>query len=404
MDLRNPKITFIVVTNIILMLLVGGTFFTLNRNKKMAMNPPIQNLPSQPQNPPKPEFLNIEQGIQSITEKENYDHVEWLANDLREGRMSGKRGNVDSGNYIAKEFESYGLEVSKQKFQIQRMNPGPKNEQGDNFTENIIGKLQGKSSHQIIVGAHMDHIGYGPSMSRSKARNQIHNGADDNASGTAAVLEIAEAFSQLEQPNHTILFICFSAEEMGLIGSRYYVSKLSETDRSNIDLMVNLDMIGWLKGQTNLTISGIREIPTLVSIVEKLDEKYSFTARAGSSGSGGSDHAPFGNVGIPYAFFHTGLHDHYHTPTDDTDKIDFKGLNEVTRFAFEMITEFDKEKLVRLHNVSYPNLNETIHDHGHESVTFPINESYNDSIDERTDGRNDENNATNYQPRISTHD
>jgi len=382
MDLRNPKIVFFIVLNVVLLLLVGGAVFVWSTHdeqpqQQQQQQPIFQQQPGLPQQqqqqqqPQQQQSLSREQAIQSITEEECFDMLGWLADDAREGRMSGKRGNVVSAEYIEKEFKSYGLEVTTQRFNIRRMNPGPKNETGDDFTENIIGILRGKSSRQIIIGAHMDHIGYGPQMSRSKAKDQIHNGADDNASGTTVVLELAEAFSQMEQPNHTIVFICFSAEEMGLIGSRHYVSELSKTDKSNIDLMVNFDMVGWLKGQTTLTVSGIREIPQLVSICEQLDDKYPFTARAGSSGSGGSDHAPFGNAGIPYAFFHTGLHDHYHTPTDDTDRIDFKGIAQVAKFAFEMILDFDKAQLVRKYNVDYPVLNDTIHDHGHPDVSFP---------------------------------
>lgn len=379
MDLRNPKVVIAIAINVVLLMLVAGAAFLWTGNAQPPMQPPaVPTLPGEelPLPPQQPQELNREQAVQTITEQECYEMLAWLAHDDREGRMSGKRGNVISAEYIAKEFKEYGLKVKMQRFKIRRMNPGPKNEQGNDYTDNIIGILPGKSKRQIIIGAHMDHIGYGPSMSRSRSRNQIHNGADDNASGTAVIMEIAEAFSKMPTPNHTLVFVAFSGEEMGLIGSRHYVSELSRSERQNIDLMVNFDMVGWLKGQRSITVSGIREIPELVTIVEGLDDDYPFTARAGGSSSGGSDHAPFGNAGIPYAFFHTGGHDHYHTPTDDTERIDFKGLTQIARFAFEMIAQFDEAQLVRRYNVSYPHMNDTIHDHGHPEVRFPTHEDY----------------------------
>jgi Zn-dependent M28 family amino/carboxypeptidase len=285
--------------------------------------------------------------------------------------MSGKRGNISAAKFIKEKFESFGLKTSLQKFKIRRMNPGPKNEIGDDFTHNIIGVLEGKTERQIVIGAHMDHIGYGPSMSRSR-RISIHNGADDNASGTTAVLEIAEAFCKMDKPNHTLVFICFSAEEMGLIGSRYYVKDLKQEERTNIDLMINFDMIGYLKGDKDLIITGAREVPNLSNIINNIDRNYPFDAHPARGGGGGSDHASFGNADIPYAFFHTGTHPYYHTPDDDTRRIDFKGLYLVSKFAFEVANEFDKSS-TNTRRVSYPFMND-VHDHGEDhryKIKFP---------------------------------
>jgi hypothetical protein len=369
----NFGIKLVLLINICLLGLIIWTQIpdktTPNEDPLIHLTDPIEKV-----DPPleEPKLLDQASAKETITADDCYEKLGWLADDAREGRMSGKRGNVDSANYIADNFDSLGFEVLKQRFSIRRMNPGPKNERGDDFTENIIGILKGKSDRQIIIGAHMDHIGYGPQMSRVRTFGQIHNGADDNASGTASVMEIAEAFSKMEQPNHTLVFICFSGEEMGLLGSRHYVSELSQSERDNIDLMVNFDMVGWLKDQTSIKISGISRNSSLVDIVESLDDNYDFTAQTNSSASGGSDHAPFGNAGVPFAFFHTGGHAHYHTPTDDVDRIDFEGMAALTQFAFEMINEFDDAQLVRKAAVTYPHLNDTVHDHGHPEVPFPI--------------------------------
>lgn len=342
-------------------------FSKKNSNKNDSIN--IETLP-----PEIPKFLNREEAKSTITDKDGREFLNWLADDAREGRMSGKKGNIQSADWIESKFKSYNLQTIRQKFNIQNLNPGPNNEIGTGYTENIIGIIAGKSDRQIIIGGHMDHIGYGPSMSRSRTRNEIHNGADDNASGTTSVIELAEAFSKMEKPNHTLVFICFSAEELGLIGSRYYVSKLSKDDKNKIDLMVNFDMVGWLKQQKSIKLSGVQRIPELLNIISTLNNKYPFSVIAGNDSSGGSDHAPFGNAGIPYAFFHTGLHDHYHKPSDDVDKIDFEGLTLINQFAFEMIDLFDKSDLHRVSSIDYPELNETIHDHGHNEVPFPRNQ------------------------------
>ena len=316
-------------------------------------------------------FLTLEKAKETIKESEIKEILTWLAHDEREGRMSGKQGNISAAKFIKEKFESLGLKTSLQKFKIRRMNPGPKNEVGDDFTHNIIGVLEGKTNRQIVIGAHMDHIGYGPSMSRSR-RIAVHNGADDNASGTTAVLEIAEAFCKMDKPNHTLVFICFSAEEMGLIGSRYYVNNLKQEEKTNIDLMINFDMIGYLKGNEDLIITGAREVPNLSDIINNIERNYPFDAHPARGGGGGSDHASFGNANVPYAFFHTGTHRYYHTPDDDSHRIDFKGLCLVSKFAFEVVNEFDKSS-TNTRRVSYPLMND-VHDHGEEhryKIRFP---------------------------------
>jgi len=365
------------LATLILVAIVNCAVVAFVVTNKTAPQPIIQQsfvtppVPTQPiAEPPK---ANTEQAKNTISESDLRKHISWLAHDAREGRMSGKRGNIVSADYIADHFNSLGLQVTRQKFPIKRTNPGPNNETGDDFTHNIIGVLPGRTSRTIIIGGHMDHIGYGPEYSR-QGGGQIHNGADDNASGTGSVMEVAEAFTKMEKLNHTLVFICFSAEEMGLIGSRYFVKQLTEEEKSNIDLMVNFDMVGYLKDQKTNEIYGIKDIPEVNAIVGRLTTKYPIRFSAGEAGSGGSDHAPFGNAGIPYAFFHTGLHAHYHKPSDDVERLDFKGQELVTKFAFEMVDEFDKINLVRKAAFSYPTLNEEFHDHGHsEEHHHPTN-------------------------------
>ena len=166
--------------------------------------------------------LTLTEALETITEEECEEYVFKLADDKWEGRMSGKAGNVAAAEWIKQYHESNGLKTEYQRFDIRRLNPGPNNETGDNYTQNIFAWIEGENPNEIVVlGAHMDHIGYGPSMSRSRTM-AIHPGADDNASGTAVIMEIAEALSKMEKPKRTIVIQHYSGEEMGLIGSRYY--------------------------------------------------------------------------------------------------------------------------------------------------------------------------------------
>jgi len=308
-------------------------------------------------------FLTITEAKETINREQMKEILWFLASDELEGRMSGKKGNITAAEFIFGKFKSFGLKPQYQKFKIRRLNSGPKNEHGNDYTSNIIGILEGKTNQAIIIGAHMDHIGYGPSMSRDPHRREIHNGADDNASGSTIVLELAKAFSQMKKPRHTLIFICFSAEEMGLIGSKYYVAHPIFSLDDTV-LMVNFDMVGYWRNSRFLSAYGAFQIPLITEIVRDLESKYPFRVD-GTSGSGGSDHAVFGNRGIPYVFFHTGLHPYYHTPDDDAYRIDYSGLNLVAKFAFEMIYEYDQKtsdgKKVSLDKGLH--LDE-IHDHG----------------------------------------
>lgn len=308
--------------------------------------------------------------LDSITLKELKEDLYYLASDELEGRMSGKKGNITAADFIKKHFEKLGIQCEYQKFPIKRMNPGPKNETGDNFTQNIIGWIEGENPNEIVViGAHMDHIGYGPAMARDRQIG-VHNGADDNASGTVALLEIAEAFSfNKEKLKRTIAFQAYSAEEMGLIGSRYYCDHpILPKNNPNINkhvAMVNMDMIGYLghgkyfagffEGESSIDLS---------KIINQLNEKYNFAKNITSRGSGGSDHASFYNKRIPIAFLHTGLHDYYHTTKDDPDRINYSGMEQITKYAYELIYQIcQAESTPKFNHTTYKAMPYT-HDHG----------------------------------------
>lgn len=296
----------------------------------------------EPNKPEKP--ATYEEALAAISESELKQHIEHLCSPELEGRMSGKKGNIQAAEYIKKIYESYGLQATYHKFSISRMNPGPNKENGDDFTQNVYAWMDGNDpklkDEVVVVGAHMDHIGYGPSMSQWGG-GKIHPGADDNASGTVALLQIAKACSKLKGQNkRTIVFMSFSGEEMGLIGSKYYCNNpifpKSGPSMSKHVFMVNMDMVGRLgKARTY----GEEETDTsadISAIINNLGKKYSFARTITGRSGGGSDHASFYNKRVPVACLHTGMHGQYHTPSDTTDRINFAGIQSVACYAFEL--------------------------------------------------------------------
>ena len=196
----------------------------------------------------------------------------------------------------------------------------------ERYANNVIGYLDNKAQKTIVFGAHFDHLGYGEdgnSMLRTKEK-LIHNGADDNASGTAVLIELAKNLKKERIKDYNFLFIAFSGEELGLLGSKYF------TDHPTIDLekvsyMVNMDMVGRLNDSLKtLTIGGVGTSPIWGDLLP-YKNKSNITIKIDSSGTGPSDHTSFYRKNIPVLFFFTGLHTDYHKPSDDYTSINFNG-------------------------------------------------------------------------------
>jgi hypothetical protein len=295
----------------------------------------------QPVTPPK---MALTDALASITEKDAKEVVYYLADDAREGRMSGKKGNREAAAWIKARFDSYGFTTEYQPFAINAgMNQGPNREVGQPVTNNVIATLPGKTDRVIVVASHLDHVGYGPQMALDRTIG-IHPGADDNASGCAGVLEVAEAVSKMEKLEHTIVCICFSGEEMGLIGSTHYVRGLGQAGLSKIDLMINFDMIGRMTDQKTIQAIGTRQNQFLMKQFPELEKKYGVSVRPTTGdGDDNSDHAPFRHAGVPVCFFFTGLHNNYHRVSDTADKINYDGLASVAKLGLEVLASSDKE-------------------------------------------------------------
>ena len=199
---------------------------------------------------------------------------------------------------------------------------------------NVIGYLDNGAERTVVLGAHYDHLGYGEdnnSMLRT-GEKAIHNGADDNASGTAALIELARILKTAKQKNSNYVFIAFSAEELGLNGSKYFIEH-STIDFSKVNYMINMDMVGRLNDSSQtVTIGGFGTSPQWSSLINTTDKKNPFNIRIDSSGTGPSDHTSFYRKDIPVLFFFTGLHTDYHKPGDDSDKINYIGETKIINY------------------------------------------------------------------------
>lgn len=208
---------------------------------------------------------------------------------------------------------------------------------------NVVGILPGGdpvlASEAVVIGAHYDHVGLGHFGARGGAadRGQIHNGADDNASGTAALLELARAFGRpgAPKPRRTLVFVAFTGEELGCLGSRHYVAHPAWPLEKTV-AMINMDMVGRSNGQ--LTVGGVGTGSGLKALVEKAAEGSGLELAFGESGFAPSDNAPFCEKKVPALFFFTRMHADYHRPTDDVEKIDAAGLEAVTGIVFRAAT------------------------------------------------------------------
>ncbi len=207
-------------------------------------------------------------------------------------------------------------------------------------TSNIIGIVEGRGAlaeETIVIGAHYDHLGMGNYGSRSRdAGKAIHNGADDNATGTAAVMELARRFAKDTQtPARRIVFVCFSAEELGLVGSRHYVENPVVPVEQTV-AMINFDMIGYLRDDS-LLMFGWNTAKDFDQMLTDANKDVGLTLVKPPAGFGGSDHLAFNAVKIPNIFFNTGLEGVYHTPDDDFEAINVPGATRVIDFCEEFV-------------------------------------------------------------------
>lgn len=281
-------------------------------------------------------------GIQILRKDINY-----LASDELEGRETGTRGGEKASLYLAERFEEIGLEPKGTEGYFQEYsfspprNPHAARREDDTVkidSRNVIGYMDNRAKNTIILGAHFDHLGYGDENSLYRGDSAVHNGADDNASGVAALLLLAQTLKGRNLHNN-YLFIAFSGEEKGLFGSNYF-SKNPTIDLETANYMLNMDMVGRLNEENALAINGVGTSPAFIEVLENIgiDTLKILTSE---SGIGPSDHTSFYLKDIPVLHFFTGQHEDYHRPSDDADKINYEGLYVVTAYIDSVITRLD---------------------------------------------------------------
>ncbi|OFX34165.1 MAG: hypothetical protein A2X08_03700 [Bacteroidetes bacterium GWA2_32_17] len=269
-----------------------------------------------------------------------------LASDSMLGRAAGSEGEERAENYLVSYYKKIGLValndsyIKKFKF--------PKDSTHTASAMNVIGMLDNKAPSTIVIGAHYDHIGMGGPKSRSLTSNKIHNGADDNASGVAMMLMLAEHLKKSKIKNQksdkfNYLFIAFSAHEDGLYGSQAFVDE-KIYDLSKVKLFLNLDMVGRLD-----TINPMLKVMRndhekyLDSILYKLTkDEFNLIITEDKTQT---DASAFINNNIPSVSFTTGIHDDYHKISDDSEKINYYGMNEITKYIRRVIASFESYKL-----------------------------------------------------------
>lgn len=278
------------------------------------------------------------------------EDVAILADDKFEGRQTGTEGEKAAASYLVKRFEELGLKPKGTEGYLQAFNFKPKTNPHDEvkFTSvaedstvigtNVIGFIDNKADQTIVIGAHYDHLGYGGEGSLFREEEKaIHNGADDNASGVALMLNLASKLKNTNTSNN-YLFLAFSGEEMGLLGSNYFV-KNATIPNEKINYMINMDMVGRMKVDSTLAVYGTGTSPMFKQTLTA--NNNSFKLIENESGVGPSDHTSFYLGDMPVLHFFTGQHEDYHKPSDDSEKLNYDGMNLISNYIFEVITDLD---------------------------------------------------------------
>lgn len=298
-------------------------------------------------------------GAQDFNVVKLQKHIFHLADDKMKGRGTGSKENLKAGKYIAKEFKKIGLKPLGNDGYYQNFTAKVKRvvvKDSIRDARNIIGFLDNKAEKTIVIGAHYDHLGEGRQGS-SRAENSvgvIHNGADDNASGLAGLLELARFYTQNKTTEPVnFLFIAFGAEELGLVGSRYFVNHPTY-DLSKIHWMLNMDMIGRFNPENGVSIIGYGTSQSFETIYNQINKTDFIKHYTGYEGRGGSDQTSFYEKNIPVLFFHTGGHDDYHKPTDDANKVDYQSLKGILELEQAFIEGSFKVKEMPFRNTDQP--------------------------------------------------
>ena len=277
------------------------------------------------------------------------EDVAFLANDILKGRETGSPEEVVAAEYIQKRFQDIGLSPKGNVgtyFQTFTFTPKIDPHGQVQFVSadstitgtNVIGLLDNKADKTIVIGAHYDHLGMGGLGSLYTEGEAVHNGADDNASGVAILLQLALDLQNEGNQGNNYVFIAFSGEEMGLLGSNYF-TKNPTIDLSKVNYMLNLDMVGRLRKDKTLSITGIGTSPIWNQVLNATNTDFKLVL--GESGVGPSDHTSFYLQNIPVLHFFSGQHEDYHKPSDDSDKLNYEGMRQIQEYIEAVILELN---------------------------------------------------------------
>lgn len=291
-----------------------------------------------------------------VSEANLRQDIGYLASDQLKGRGTATKNERKAAKYLVKQFKKAGLQPKGDDggwyhgFSFKKSSD-PHGNVASNAPQlrsrNVVAFLDNGAPYTIVIGAHYDHLGLGEDHNSLDANpvGKIHNGADDNASGTAGVLELARYFSQNGvKEKHNFLFLCFSGEELGLVGSKRFTESPT-IDLSTVSFMINMDMIGRLNDEKTLVVGGVGTAPDFVPLLN--NTRTDLKIKQDSAGIGPSDHTSFYLKNIPVLFFFTGQHSDYHKPSDDVEKVNFAGEKAVLELAIELISALDKEPKLR---------------------------------------------------------
>jgi len=280
------------------------------------------------------------------------EEVKVLASDEFKGRETGTEEELKAAEYIMGQMAEMGLEPKGNAgtyYQTFTFKPKKDPHQQVGFQEagdstitgtNVIGFIDNKSLNTVVIGAHYDHLGYGGEGSLHRGEPEIHNGADDNASGVAVLLDLANKIKETKLSTN-YLFITFSGEEMGLLGSNFY-TKNPTLNLGEVSYMLNLDMVGRLREDKTLSVSGTGTSPIWPQVLNASNPGFKLVLK--ESGVGPSDHTSFYLQDIPVLHFFTGQHEDYHKPTDDAEKLNYEGMRLISMYLFSLVQELDDDK------------------------------------------------------------
>ncbi|MGA0283547.1 MAG: M28 family peptidase [Saprospiraceae bacterium] len=273
--------------------------------------------------------------------------IMYLSSDEMEGREVGTEGERKAAAFISNRFGQLGLKPAFENGYYQffqkrkKSNPHADPSPDDPVIEgrNVGAYKDNGSDYTIIIGAHYDHLGYGPEGSLYSGPPAIHNGADDNASGVATMMALAEILATKEMENN-FLFLAFSGEEKGLWGSNFFVDN-NPLSNEDVNFMINLDMVGRLNDENKLAVYGTGTSPIWNETLTGIKSDFNFTMS--ESGVGPSDHTSFYLEDIPVLAFFTGQHEDYHKPSDDWDKLNYDGIMDILDYLTDLIAELDDD-------------------------------------------------------------